>query len=101
METQQVDDYFVTSPSVDIVASQLESLRAQFLEHIQQGHTNLVIDLSNVGIIDSKGLALFAVCNKTVKDQSGKLTVVTNNADFKKLFRVTRLDQHFEVRESL
>ncbi|MCD4670617.1 MAG: STAS domain-containing protein, partial [Actinomycetia bacterium] len=75
--------------------------RKELQSLIEGGQVNLAIDLADVGIIDSKGLAVFMMCHKSVSSRGGKLTVLTTNEDFKHLFHVMRLDEHFTVAESL
>ncbi len=100
-QTGQIDDTMVIRPNGDIVASRVAEFRDELKAIVDQGHVNLAIDLSDVGIIDSKGLAIFMLCHKSVSARDGKLVVLTDNENFKQLFRVMRMDQHFPVRESL
>jgi len=88
-------------PDHDIVASHTEQFRAQLQDLVSQGHVHLVIDLSNVKMIDSKGLAVFMLCHKSVSAAGGSLTVLTRNQDFRHLFHVMRMDEHFTIAESL
>jgi len=87
-------------PQGKITAANVNEFRQELLTLIESGSVNLVIDLAGVDMIDSKGLAVFIVCHKTVTAKGGSLTVVTDNNDFLCLFRVMRLDEHFIVRGS-
>lgn len=101
VQTEQQQDILVVRPARDIVASYLDELRSDLQKLIAEGQTNLAIDLANVSMIDSKGLALFMMCHKSLTARGGNLTVVTDNADLQHLFHVMRLDQHFAVRATL
>jgi anti-anti-sigma factor len=97
-DTKQVQ---VVQPDYDIVASHVEQFRKELQDQVSQGHTCLAIDLGKVKMIDSKGLAIFMLCHKSVNTAGGSLTVVTRNPDFKQLFHVMRMDEHFKIAESL
>ena len=84
-------------PGYDIVASKLDQFRDEVQAVIDDGAVEMVIDLGEVTMIDSRGLAVFAVCQKALADRGGKLTVRQANPDLVRLFAMTRLDQHFEV----
>ncbi|MCK4660726.1 MAG: STAS domain-containing protein [Phycisphaerae bacterium] len=101
LQTEQLDEMLVVKPDGDIVASALESFRKELQGLIEQGHVNLAIDLDGVGIIDSKGLAIFMLCHKSLTAKGGRLVVLTGNEDFKQLFHVMRMDEHFTVAGAL
>ena len=100
LETKTVDDKVVVRPEGRITASNAEQFRQDLLEIVESGSVHITIDLDKIDILDSKGLAVFIVCNKTVSEKGGSLTVLTDNEDFLGLFRVMRLDEHFTVCES-
>ena len=87
-------------PEGKITAANAEAFREQLRETLANNDKDVVIDLAKVDIIDSKGLALFIVCHKTLAEQGHALTVVTDNEDLKGLFTVMRLDERFEIRGS-
>jgi anti-anti-sigma factor len=101
METRQLHDMLVLYPRHDIVASRLDEFRREVQAVIDAGHMRLAIDLDGVSIIDSKGLAMLMMCYKSVTARGGALTVVTPNDDFKHLFHLMRLDEHFTVVDTL
>lgn len=84
-------------PEGKITAVNADDFRKELLKLVQEGQIHLTIDLKQVDIIDSKGLSVFIVCHKTVTEKGGALTVVTDNQDFRDLFHVMRLDEHFTV----
>ena len=98
--TENNSDTVIVQPNGKITAANVDEFRQELLKHVESGVTDLTINLNNVDIIDSKGLAVFVVCHKTITGKGGKLTVVTDNEDFRNLFHVMRLDEHFVVRKS-
>lgn len=100
-QAQQDVGRAVVTPPGDVVASSLEAFRQNLLEQIEAGCRDLVIDLANVEVIDSRGLAVFMLCHKTLHKLGGQLTVVAANGELRQLFRVMRMDQHIGVVEKL
>ncbi len=100
IETEKRNETTVVRPKGVITAANADEFKLELKGLVETGLLNLTIDLGGVDMIDSKGLAVFVVCHRTVTDKGGSLTVVTDNDDFRGLFRVMRLDQHFTVRGS-
>ena len=97
IQTQKINDTLMVSPQGQLDASCAEEFRQDLLELVQSGENDITIDLKDVDIMDSKGLSVFIVCHKTLAEKGGKLTVVTDNEDFRGLFHVMRLDEQFTV----
>ena len=101
MDATQTAEFVVVRPDKDLVASNLEPFRQTLQDLVKQNKTQVAIDLAGVGTIDSKGLALFMQCHKSLTAVGGRLIVLTTNADFRHLFHVMRMDEYFTVTEAL
>lgn len=93
----QTDNSIVIRPERDITASYADAFRQELQELVAGGQTEITIDLSGVGMLDSKGLAVFMLCHKSLQAVGGRLVVVADNEDFRHLFHVMRMDEHFTV----
>ncbi len=100
IQTEKTGDTLMVRPQGVITAANADAFRKELQGLVEDGAINLTIDLADVEMIDSKGLAVFVVCHQTLQSKSGALTVITDNEDLRGLFRVMRLDQHFSVRGS-
>ncbi len=100
IETQKTDNTTVVRPKGVITAANASDFKQNLHDLVESGATDLTIDLAEVDMIDSQGLAVFVVCHQTLSSKGGALTVVTDNQDLRGLFHVMRLDQHFTVRGS-
>jgi anti-sigma B factor antagonist len=85
----------------DVVASTFEESRKRLQELLDSGCRELVIDLHKVQIVDSRGLALFMLCQNSLSRIGGRLTLVTQNQDLLHLFRVMRMDRHITITEQV
>ena len=101
IQTEPPTNLHVIKPQRDIVASCVDEFRKELQALITAGHVNLAIDLDGVGMIDSRGLGLFMMCQKSASDRGGRLTLVTANESFRQLFHVMRLDEHVAVVDAL
>jgi anti-sigma B factor antagonist len=76
------------------------ALQTAITEQVAAG-VALVLDLSQVGFIDSTGLRVLVEALRAVREAEGRLTLVTENEQTLKLLRITALDTVFEVQPSV
>lgn len=74
-------------------------LREKFLEKINQGKKDFMIDFSNVNYIDSSGLGVLVSMQKRSKEKKGQVILKGLNGEVKKVFELTRLTKIFEIFE--
>jgi len=98
--TEILETGTVVKPQGKITAANADDWCASLQKLIGAGAKHIIIDLEKVDIIDSRGLGVFVVCYKTLLAAKGTLTVLTDNADFRDLFTLMRLDEHFTVKGS-
>ena len=94
----QSSEAVVIKPTHDIVASSVQTLKAELLPLTQQGAKHLILDLQEVGMIDSTGLSVIISTHNTLQKQGGSLEVINVSPDILKLFHIMRLDTHFVVK---
>lgn len=90
----------VITPGKDIVASMADEFREELKDLIQDGVTQLTIDLSNVTMMDSIGMGLLIAAHNSLRNGGGKLLIVKASDDILGLFKTMRLDKHFDIIES-
>jgi anti-anti-sigma factor len=96
-EIQRSGKEAVVIPTQDIVAAQTRELHQELLELVQAGVEQVQIDLSAVEMIDSSGLGVIISTQNSLQNRSGSLRVVNASDNILKLFRIMRLDSHFQV----
>lgn len=85
-------------PGIDIVASQCQTLKDEFLEIINSGEKKIIIDLAGTEMIDSSGIGLLiSIRNSLVTDSGGEIELINLTDDIEQLFKVMRLDNHFTI----
>jgi anti-anti-sigma factor len=67
---------------------------------LSRGRKNVLINMRNVGVVDSCGLSVLISLKKQVEQGGGKLVLVGLNGMIQRLFGVTRLDKAFPAYET-
>ena len=67
-------------------------LKTQLLLLVDQGTTNILIDLSNVGYADSSGLGALLFGLRQIKNLGGQLKLCGANKKIMSLIKIARLD---------
>jgi len=87
----------IVKPDQDIVSSTASDFRNELLDIIKTGPTELVIDLSDIKMIDSVGLGVLITTHNAMNKFGGKLIVTNVSNDIYNLLLTMRLDRHFEI----
>ena len=72
-------------------------LKEAILHLIEQGETNIIVQLEQVKFIDSSGLGALLSGHKNATAKSGKLALVNMQHQVLSMFELTRLDRVFEI----
>jgi anti-sigma B factor antagonist len=84
---------------IDVYTAPL--LREELASLIDGEHSELVVDLTGVGFMDSTGLGVLVGALKKVRTIGGDLQLVINSEKVLKVFRITALTQVFTIHETL
>jgi anti-anti-sigma factor len=87
----------VIKPGRDIVASMAADFRQDLLKEVESGVKRLVVDLNDVQMVDSVGIGVLVAAHNSLSKTGGQMAVSNVSQDIFNLFKVMRLDQHFEV----
>jgi anti-sigma B factor antagonist len=72
-------------------------LRPRLQEVIAKGARQLAIDLSSVDSVDSAGIGLLIAARNSLAKVGGTMRIIGASAEIQHLFKVMRLDRHFQV----
>lgn len=95
---QRVDD----SVEVVVVQGYLDfeatpQLKERLAARIDAGVTNLIVDLSDTGFIDSTAIGVLVGVVKRLQACGGTLAVVSSRPEFRNLFEVIGLDEVIQL----
>jgi anti-sigma B factor antagonist len=97
-----------TAGNVPIVAVKGEvdvysapALKEKITELITSGQNTLIVDLGNVGFLDSTGLGALVEARAATAEAGGSLPIVCTQERILKLFTITGLDGVFTIHSSV
>jgi anti-anti-sigma factor len=97
MTTPQQNLQSVLALQGNIVAAEVPQLRVQFRALVEGGAPHLVLDLSQVRMVDSMGIGLLISLHNTLKKSGRQLSVIHVSKDILDLFRTMRMHTHFSI----
>lgn len=62
-----------------------------------EGHKNIVLNLSGVSYMDSAGIGELVACYKRVVEKKGEMKLVNPGGRVQDLLALTKLDEYFET----
>jgi anti-sigma B factor antagonist len=68
---------------------------------IEEGHGRIVLDLTNVGFMDSSGLGVLVTALKRIRERAGSLALVCPEGSVHKVLTITGLDKVFPIHRSV
>ncbi len=77
------------------------TLRERIIELVDDGHTRLIVNLQEVGFMDSSGLGVLVGALKRLNERDGKLILVCPEGSPLKVLTITGLDKVFPIYASL
>ncbi len=82
----------------NLVASIVPEVRQEIKRLINEGVTTLVVDVAQVGLVDSTGIGCLVAAHNSLIQIGGCLEVVNASSDVLELFTSMRLDRHFSIK---
>ncbi|GAA2364214.1 STAS domain-containing protein [Dactylosporangium salmoneum] len=91
----------VVAASGELDVATAPELRAYLHKLIDDGASTLVVDLSDVGFLDSTTLGVLISVHKRLAEAGGLVELVIPHARLLRIFQITGLDRVFAIRSSL
>jgi len=90
-------DVVVLQPHGELDVHTCSPLREEIEQHINNGQTQLVVDLSDVTYLDSSALGVLVTGLKLARKSGGTLKLCGLQNNVRKIFDLTRLSKFFEI----
>lgn len=100
-EVARYGRWAVMRVSGEIDMATAPKLRQQIQNVTSRNPDGLVLDLEGVEFIDSTGLGVMVGAAKRMRVADGSLRIVSSQAHLSELFSLTRLDEVFDLFETL
>jgi len=104
MELKTREDGRVTILTVegDLVIGDAETaFKKAVTRLLEQGHVHLLVDLTDVGFLDSSGLGALVRALTNTQKEGGTTKLLSAGPQVKKLLTMTNLDSVFETHDNL
>ncbi|MFB3923718.1 MAG: STAS domain-containing protein [Terriglobia bacterium] len=83
------------------LGEETEALRERIKRLVEGGHTRIVLNLGEVGYLDSVGLSTLVASYTSTRRQGGDLKLLNLTKRIHDLLQITRLSTVFEMYDSL
>ncbi len=97
VEITSEDNRIVFKPEKNLTGEYTEKLKEELSKTLDKKVVELVIDLSNVELIDSTGLAVLVATHKSIRQKEGEFKLVNVSEAIFDLFKLTHLDRFFNL----
>ena len=99
--SRDVGDRTVVEVTGEIDVYTASVMRERLVSLLDEGRTDLIVDLTDVGFMDSTGLGVLVGVLKKVRGHGGRLQLVISSERLLKVFRITALTQVFTIHDTL
>ncbi len=100
-DARSLDGWEVLSVRGEIDAYTSPRLRERLASLMDQGRFRLIVDLEDVGFMDSTGLGVLVSCLKRAKEHAGEMILVCTSPQILRVLAITGLDRVFDVRSTV
>ena len=97
ISTEMGGDIVIIDIVGSLVASSIEELRSQVSKLIEKKYYFVLLDMSNVHLIDSYGITVCITFYKMMESRGGRLLFIKPSQAVEKVFRITHADQKFHI----
>lgn len=97
VRTERAGETAVIRPMGDVDMSGSPELRAKIRTAQGDSPRRLVVDLSEVGYMDSSGLATLVEAMKNAKNSGSELVLASMGEKVRAIFEIARLDAYFTI----
>ena len=79
------------------MSTRLLVLKQELVSAIEGGCANVIVNLEQVGFIDSSGLGVLVSALRRARERDGVVRIVCTRDNILKIFRITGLDKVFPI----
>ncbi|MDO9108254.1 MAG: STAS domain-containing protein [Coriobacteriia bacterium] len=101
IKIDQSDGLCVIALAGEVDVYTAPQLKERLIASIEGGCVNILVDLEQVGFIDSSGLGVLVGGLRRAKENSGAIRLVCSRENILKIFRITGLDKVFPIFDTL
>lgn len=85
--------------SGDITSINAKAILDELLTHVRTGASQLRLNVSRVGVIDSSGLGALVRVSRAIGGDGGELVLIAPHETFRRILKIARLDTAFKIED--
>jgi len=102
LKSREDGDITILTVTGDLVIGEPETtFKKTVTQLLEEGRVNLLVDLSNVGFLDSSGLGALVRALTQSQKEGGQTKLLNAGPHVRKLLQMTKLDSVFELHSDL
>ncbi|HEY1252917.1 MAG TPA: STAS domain-containing protein [Thermoanaerobaculia bacterium] len=102
LTSREDGDITILTVNGDLVIGEPETtFKKTVTQLLEEGRVNLLVDLSNVGFLDSSGLGALVRALTQSQKEGGQTKLLNAGPQVRKLLQMTKLDSVFELHSDL
>lgn len=101
LAVDRVGDVAVLDVDGEVDVASAPALREALIQLVSEEQYEIIVDLQDVGFLDSTGLGVLVGGLKRVRVHGGRFSLVCNQDRILKIFRITGLTKVFEIYDSV
>jgi anti-anti-sigma factor len=94
------ESFTLVRPQGRLDAASAPLLDQELQQHLADGHTQILIDLSGTRYINSNGLRVLLRASQAIRRQGGRMKICCLGARLADIFSMAGFDQLFEIYET-
>lgn len=100
LEVVQNDKLKVFTISGELDVHQATRLKSEIIEQIEMDGWKYKFDLKNLGYLDSTGLGILVSLKKQIERNQERMFIVNVKEPVLNVFKITKLDEYFQLEKS-
>lgn len=97
IKTQQDEGVCTLALDGEVDVYTAPKLKEHLVSAIEDGCSNVIIDMNQVSFIDSSGLGVLVSALRRARERDGAVRIVCDRDNILKIFRITGLDKVFPI----
>ena len=97
MDTRSDGDWTILDVQGEVDLYTAPHLRERLLQLVDEGHQRILVNMQEVGFMDSSGLGVLVACLKRARERGGDIGLVCKDGSPFKVLSITGLDKVFAI----
>ncbi|MCI5643277.1 MAG: STAS domain-containing protein [Peptoniphilus sp.] len=98
LESKNTDEFLILYPKGELDVYNTKKFKEKSIKYYEKCKKDILFDCSDLEYLDSTGLGSLIYILKELEKDGNKIVIENLNKSIMKLFKITKLDDMFEIR---